>query len=96
MSRWWPAVVAAGVVAVSVPVLLHWFGGIADDLRARERLVFRREAAATRRETSLEVWSAELEVVDVDGVRRARDKAAAVLLERALGPAPLQVDGVAE
>lgn len=81
--RWWPIAVAVLMVMVAVMVLVHWFGGIADDLRAHER-------ALDVREQRLEVWSKELERIDTPGVKRARR--AAGVLDRAFGPAPSPTD----
>lgn|GEM_PF-3636675 len=93
MSRWLlPVVVAVVVVCVAGVLLQFWFGGIArgqaelDAEHARrndELLEF--EAKARRGERSLEVWSEELEKIDEAATIRARELAAAALLDRALG-----------
>ena len=77
--RWWPIAASVFIVMVAVMVLVHWFGGVADDLRARER-------AADLREQRLEVWAVELERIDTPAVKRARR--AAAVLDRAFGPPP--------
>lgn len=73
-------------------VAVRYFGVVHREQNDRDRALSVREVSLDRRERSLEVWSVELEEVAAIAVARARSLAAAVLLDRALGPAPLQVD----
>ena len=78
--------VACGVW-LGVLLTWHYFGSVRVAQNERDR-------ALDRREASLEVWSSELESIDSVRARRARADA---LLDRALGPKPLQlIDEAAE
>ena len=82
-------VIIALVVWVSAVLAWRYFAAVHAEQEARQRRLDRREA-------SLNVWSSELEQIAGEyRIDRARAQAAAVLLERALGPAPLQTDEVA-
>ena len=85
MTRW--SMVVAGVFAAWVAFIMAWrfFAQIHREQDVREKQLDRREA-------SLDAWSGELAEFDAERVERAR--AATVLLDRALGPAPSQPDEV--
>lgn len=100
MNRWWPVGLALLLVCGAGVGLQFWFGGIADDQAEIDAEHERRnlelldwERRNRDRQQTLDDWSAELEAIDLAGVTRARETAAAELLDRALGiDKPVQQD----
>lgn len=84
-------IIAAAIATVLIVwaawvLALHYFGAVHREQNVREKHLDRRQAR-------LEAWSDELEKLDAAGVARARAIAVHYdRLDRALGPAPLQVE----